>query len=73
MNYEEVTLTIKTYWRFKDNHNLKVTKCKKIIDTKRGVFLKYGLRGFYINGKYYKRKEINKLIEVIPKKQYYPF
>jgi len=73
MNYNEVTLTFKTYWRFKENHNLQVTRCKKIIDVKRNKMLKYGTRGFYINGKYYKRNEINRLLETIPKKEYCPF
>ena len=73
MNYEEVNLTFKTYWRFKELNHFKVTKCKKIIDTKRNKLLIYGVRGFFINGNYYKRHEINSMIEIIPKKQYTPF
>lgn len=65
MNYKTVTLTFKTYWRFKDYPYIQVTKCKKLINTKKGCFINYGLRGFYIDGKYYKRSEINKMIEPI--------
>ena len=65
MNYKTVTLTFKTYWFFKDHPHIQVTKCKKIINTKTGVLVKYGLRGFYVEGKYYKRSELNKMIEPI--------
>ena len=73
MNYEKVNLTFIVYWRFKRFHHLKVTKCKKIIDIKRNKMLKYNSRGFFINGKYYKRNQINSMLEKIPKKQYCPF
>lgn len=66
MNYQCVTLTFKTFWQFKDHPHLKVTRCKKIINTKTGNILKYNIRGFYIYGKYIKRSEINKHIENIP-------
>jgi len=66
MNNLEVTLTFKVYWRFKKHHHLKVTKCKKIIDVKNNKMLKYGVRGFYIDGSYYKRNQINLMIEKIP-------
>ena len=65
MNKETVILTFNVYWQFKDFNYLKVTKCKKIVDTKRGVLLKYGVRGFFIKGKYYKRSELNRLLEPI--------
>lgn len=67
MNIQHVTLTLPVLWQFKEYPYLKVTKCKKIIDTKRGVLLKYGVRGFYINGSYLKRKAINQYLEQIPK------
>jgi hypothetical protein len=35
--------------------------------------LKYNQKGYFINGTYYKRNQINKLLEVIPKKEYLPF
>lgn len=67
MNTETVILTFKTYWQFKKYPYIKVTKCKKIIDTKKGKLVNYGLRGFYINGKYYKRKDLNSMLETIPR------
>jgi len=73
MNYNSVTLTFKTYWRFKNFHHLEVTKCKKIINTKTNKMLKYNIRGFYINNKYYKRNQLNSMLETIPKKEYIPF
>jgi len=65
MNSLDVTLTFKVYWQFKDFPHLKVTKCKKIIDVKNNKLLKYGIRGFYINGYYYKRNQINQMLEII--------
>lgn len=65
MKYEEVTLTFKTYWQFKDYKHLKVTRCKKIICVKTNKILKYGVRGYCINGKYYKRNQINDMVELI--------
>jgi len=67
MNKETVILTFDAYWRFKDHHHLKITRCKKIIDTKRGKLLRYHTRGFFINGKYIKKNKLNQYIEVIPK------
>ncbi len=66
MNYETVILTFKTYWQFKDYPHIKVTKCKKVINTKNGKLLNYSIRGFYIEGNYYKRSDLNSMIEVIP-------
>lgn len=66
MNIEYVNVSFPCLWRFKNYPHLKVTKCKKIIDTKRGVLLKYTTRGFYIDGSYYKRSDLNKMLERIP-------
>ena len=71
MNY--VLVRYKVLWRFKKHHHLKVTECKNIINCKTNKILKYTTRGFFIVGKYYKRNELNNLIELIPKKQYIPF
>ena len=65
MNYKTVTLTFKTYRQFKDYPYIQVTKCKKVINTKKGCLINYGVRGFYIEGKYYKRSELNKMLEPI--------
>jgi hypothetical protein len=70
---EEVNLTFKVYWRFKNFHHLKITKDKKIIDCKKGKFLKYTTKGFGIEGKYYKREQLNGMIEKIPVKEWMPF
>jgi hypothetical protein len=69
----EVFVKHKVFWRFKHNHDLQVTKDKKIINVKSQSLLKYHPRGFFINGKYYKRNNLNKMIEKIPVKEYYPF
>ena len=71
MNYALVKY--KVLWRFKEYHHLKVTECKKIVNCKTNKILKYNTRGFFIDGNYYKRNELNQIIEKIPKKQYTPF
>lgn len=70
---EDVNLTFKVFWRFKDFNHLKITKCKKIIDCKNGRLINYTTRGFFINGKYLKRNQLKNHIEIIPKKEYCPF
>lgn len=70
---ETVNVTYKVYWRFKDYPWLKVTKCKKIINSKNGTILKQHPRGFFVIDRYIKRKNLKDYIERIPKKQYYPF
>ena len=62
MNYKHVTLTFKTYWILKDYPYIHVTKCKKLINTKKGVLINYGVRGFYIDGNYYKRKDLRNML-----------
>lgn len=68
MNYNYVTLTIPYVWQFKEFPWVKVTRKGMVINTKTGNILKYTTRGFYIEGKYYKRKEIRNMVEK-PKKQ----
>jgi len=70
---ETVNVSFKVYWQFKDLPWLKVTKCKKIINCKTGTVLKQHARGFFVNGRYIKRNELNRHIKKIPKKQYLPF
>jgi hypothetical protein len=70
---ENVNLTFKVFWRFKDFHHLKITKCKKIIDCKKGKIVNYTTRGFYIGNRYLKRNELKNLIEKIPNKELLPF
>ncbi len=69
---EIVNVPYKVFWRFKEQPHLKVTKCKKIINTKTGVVLKYHTRGFFISNRYVKRNELNNLVERIPK-SYFSF
>lgn len=67
MNKETVYIPFDVVYRFKDFHYLKLTKDKRIIDCKKSKFLVYGDRGYFINGKHYKRNEIDSIIELIPK------
>ena len=66
MSEYHVNVSFRVYWRFKDFHHLKITKCKKIINEKTSSILKYNQRGYFINGRYYNKKDINKMIEKIP-------
>jgi len=69
MNYETVNVKFKVFWQFKEVPNLKVTKCKKIINCRTGNILKQHSRGFYVQNRYIKRSELNKHIEKITKVQ----
>ena len=70
-NFEIVSINYKVYWRFKEHHNYKVTLCKKIINCQRGIIIKQSVKGgsigYYISGKFIKRKDLNKYMEIIPK------
>ena len=68
-----VNLIFNVFWQFKEFTHLKVTKCKKIINTKSGKILNYTVRGCFIGGKYYKKNQLNKLTEKIPEDDYLPF
>lgn len=68
-----VNLTFKVFWRVKNQPHLEITKCKKIINSKTSTLLKYHTRGFFIGGKYIKRKDLNQYLELIPTKEYTPF
>ena len=72
MNNNYVTLTIPYVWQLIDYKHIKVTRYGMLINAKTGKILKYNVRGFYIDGKYYKRKDIRNMVEK-PKKQHYPF
>lgn len=58
-------------WQFKDFENYKITTCKQIINCKSGKIIKCtksgGSIGYYIDSKFYKKSDINKYIEIIPK------
>lgn len=70
---ERVSVNFIVYWRFKDYPHLKITKNKQIINSLTSSMLIYHTRGFYINGKYIKRKDLRGMIEVIPKEIKLPF
>ena len=72
MNKFVVNIQLEVLWQFKDLPYLKVTKDKQIVNAKTGKLLKYHPRGFYINDRYYKRKELNPLLEKI-NQEYCPF
>lgn len=71
MNDVYVKFTVK--WQVKEYPEYKITPCKKIINCKTNKLLTYNKRGFFIKGSYYKRNEINNIIELIPVKDYMPF
>jgi hypothetical protein len=68
-----VNLTFDVFWRFKDHHHLKITIDKKIINCKTEKILKYNRRGFFIDGRYLKRKDLKHQIEKIPDNETLPF
>jgi len=70
----QVNFTVK--WQFREHTHYKVSMCKKIINCQTGRILKCtkngGSVGYFIAGKFYKKSDINKHIEVIQKSDY-PF
>jgi len=58
-------------WQFKEHTNYKISICKKIINCKTGKIIKCtkngGSVGYFINGIFCKKSDINKHIEIIPK------
>jgi len=70
----QVNFTVK--WQFSERNHYKVTTCKKIINCQTGRILKCtkngGSVGYFISGKFYKKSDINKHTELIPKSDY-PF
>lgn len=65
----QVNFTVK--WQFIEYTHYKVSACKKIINCQSGRIIKCtkngGSVGYFIAGKFYKKSDINKHIEVIPK------
>ena len=58
-------------WQFKEYTNYKISTCKKIINCKTGKIIKCtkngGSVGYFINGKFFKKSDINKYTELISK------
>ena len=73
----KIAIYFEAKWQFKDHTNYKITTCKKVINTKTNRIIKGtkngGSVGFFIAGKFYKKSDINRHIEVIPKKEWMPF
>ena len=63
MNNNYVTLTIPYTWQFIEYPWIKVTRSGMVINSRTGNILKYNQRGFYIEGKYFKRKDIRRLVK----------
>lgn len=61
-----INVILKAKWQLKINSTYKVTDCKRVVNSKTGKILKYNTRGYYIDGKYYKKNDINNMIELIP-------
>lgn len=70
---EIIKVKYKVFWQIIGNEVYKVTKCKKIINSKKGTVLsqriKGGSVGWWVGKKFIKRKEINNYLEAIPKKE----
>lgn len=62
-----INVILKAKWQLKNNPNYKITECKRVVNSKTGKILKYSQRGYFINGRYYKKKDIRNNVELIPK------
>jgi hypothetical protein len=74
---QEVKVIFKAKWQFKEYSHYKITTCKKVVNTQTNRLIKKtksgGSVGFNIAGNFFKLSDINKHIEIIPKKIYLPF
>ena len=65
----QVNFTVK--WQFKEFDYYKISTCKKVINCRTGKIIKCtkngGSVGYFIAGKFFKKSDINKYIEIIPK------
>jgi hypothetical protein len=73
-----ISVSYNLIWMLKDYPHLQITKCKKIFNTKTGRRIKITLNGGSIGlwvspKKFIVKSELNKHIELIPKKQDCPF
>lgn len=53
-----INVKLKAKWQFKDLNYIVVTECKRVINERTGKILNYNQRGYFINGKYYKKKQL---------------
>lgn len=68
-------LNVKTIakWRFKKYPYIQVSKDLNIVNTRTNKKVKHHTRGYYVVDKYYKRHELNDMLELIPKTECSPF
>jgi len=66
-----IQVSYRIKWEFKDYPHYKISTCKKIINCKTGKIIKCtksgGSVGYFINGIFFKKSDINQHIRVIPK------
>lgn len=53
-----INVKLKAKWQFKDLNYIVVTECKRVINERTGKILNYNQRGYFIKGKYYKKKQL---------------
>lgn len=68
-----VQVSFKVKWQFKEHQHYKISTCKKVINCQTGRIIKCtkngGSIGYFISDKFYKKSDINKHIELIPKQK----
>ena len=60
-----INVILKAKWQLKNNPNYKITECKRVVNSKTGKILKYSQRGYFINGRYYKKKDISMIYKYL--------
>ena len=68
-----VNIKFEVVWQFKEFNQYKVTKCKRVLNSNTEKLLTYNRRCYFIKGKYYKKKDLNKFLEKIPLIENLPF
>ena len=68
-----VNVKFKVVWQVKQFNEYKVTKCKRVLNSETSTLLTYGQRGYFIKGKYYKKRDLNRFLEKIPMVENLPF
>jgi hypothetical protein len=66
-----ISVTYRLKWRFKQHHNIQVSECGKIFNTKTNRELKIKVNGysigFWLGKKFILKSKLNNYIELIPK------
>jgi len=64
-----IQVSYQVKWEFKEYPHYKISTCKKIINCKTGKIIKCtksgGSVGYFINGNFFKKSDINKHIQLI--------